>query len=302
MISIDVTNTTIYALWGKCSSGKIDIQGMAQKPLSGYVKSDGSSDRQGFANDLKALLSPEIRDNNVTIQFSESSVISSQYEFPYEKKPSSMMNIVRSGITQNTQDHIMDYAILNIYPKDGSRFCTVQVYLTPRRLVEFAYEAITIAGKKPCGFQVAENCLYNLQHTGDGFGYRNIILAGMGSARVNITLLTDIQRALTRSSPVMPEAEAFSKTLSGIYNKSAAISAASEQLSKMVQYQSIKEPSHPVDYIYIFGDYATEKAAQEISTALGTPVALLRTPDYISAPNGFSFEKYVHAAGALIEK
>ncbi len=279
MISINVTNTTVYAVCGKYAGGRVAVQAMAEKPLFGYVKSDGTSDVKGFADDLRQVLAG-FRENTVTIQFSESTVVSSQYEFPYEKKPVAMLNIVRSGITQNTQDHIMDYAVLDIYKKDGGEFSTVQVYLTPRTLVEFAGEAIRMAGKKPYRFQVAENCLYNLQNTGDGFGASNVIVASIGSARVSVTLLTTLEKVLTRTAPVLREAEAYNQAAQGLYDPSAAMQAATEQISKMIQYQSIKEPGHPVDQIYLFGKYVSPQDVRDMGDSLGAPVSLLRQPDY----------------------
>ncbi|MGI6665293.1 MAG: hypothetical protein ACOX3W_07775 [Christensenellaceae bacterium] len=151
MISLDITNTSLYAVVGKYKSGLITITSANALPLPGYVNTDDSGDKTALSESIKTILA-DTREKRVNIQFSDSTTISHQYEFPYEKKPANMRSIVQGGLTQNTQDYVMDYVILDIFEKEGSPFCTVQVYLTPRPLVEFAQDIILAAGKKACQF------------------------------------------------------------------------------------------------------------------------------------------------------
>jgi hypothetical protein len=113
--------------------------------------------------------------------------------------------------------------------------------------------------KKPASFRIAENCMYLLQHTGGGFGGRDVILTNMGSAQVKVMLLTELSKILMRSASVMSEYEAFSNVSSKLYDKNPLINETIEQVSKMIQYQSIKQPGEPVDHIFLFGEYASPK-------------------------------------------
>ncbi|MGI6665292.1 MAG: hypothetical protein ACOX3W_07770 [Christensenellaceae bacterium] len=101
--------------------------------------------------------------------------------------------------------------------------------------------------------------MYLLQHTGGGFGGRDVILTNMGSAQVKVMLLTELSKILMRSASVMSEYEAFSNVSSKLYDKNPLINETIEQVSKMIQYQSIKQPGEPVDHIFLFGEYASPK-------------------------------------------
>ncbi len=304
MIGIDITNTMIHAVSGKASDGGIAIQAYASVPLPVFIKSDGSSDKQAVADAIRQVLTPEFKGPQVTVLFSESEVVSHQYEFPYEKNPVAMYNIVRSGVSQtlDAEHYVMDYAVLDVLEKDGGKFCTVQVYLARRQMVDFASQVISMAGRKPYSFQVAENALYNMHCMANGLHGKDLILASLGSARVNITLFTGRASVVMRCAGVMAEAEAFSAVKNGLFQNTQVGEVAGEQISKMIQYKTIKEPGRKVENIYIFGDYASPDMAAAISQPLGERAMVLPIPGNITAPAGFKFEKYAHAVGALIEK
>ena len=177
--------------------------------------------------------------------------------------------------SQTSDDSILDYTILEVFPQDGSTFCRVQAYLARRSLVESVAEILSLAGKKPYCYTVAQHCLYQLQHLGKRFSSGDIIAANVGSSRIHVTLLAQPNISLTRSDVVMPGKQAFSDSAGHRYDVSAAMEAATQNISKMMQYQSIKYPGRACDSIFIFGDTASEEMAGGISAALGLPVSLL---------------------------
>jgi hypothetical protein len=186
--------------------------------------------------------------------------------------------------------------MLDILEKDGARVCDVQIYLAQKKLVDFAAEIITMAGRRPHGFQIAENCLFNLHRIAGG---GDIIAASLGGRRVNVTLLTGKSNVVSRSADVGPGAELYGGGAPGL---SQTINTAAAEISKMLQYQAIKQPGRAPDHIFLFGDYASPDVAANVSDALGTRASVLPTLPNITAPAGFAFAQYACATGALIEK
>jgi Tfp pilus assembly PilM family ATPase len=85
MIGIDITNTMLHAVGGRASENGITVNAYASAPLPVFIKSDGSSDKRSVADAVKQMLGPEFKGQQVTVLFSESEVVSHQYEFPYDK-------------------------------------------------------------------------------------------------------------------------------------------------------------------------------------------------------------------------
>lgn len=304
MIGIDFTNATLRAVSGRAAKDSIAVQAFNEAAVPLFVNPDGSSDKAPFADAIRQALTSDFKGKEVILLFSESVTVSHRYELPYDANPSAMFNIVRSGLSQtlDTENYVMDYAVLDVFEKDGAQVCDVQVYLAQKKLVDFASEIITMAGRRPHGFQVAENCLFNLHRIAQGAAGVSIIAASLGSKRVNVTLLTGMSNVVSRSASVMPEVESFNSVKSGMFDSSLTVNVAVSEISKMLQYQAIKNPGHTVDNILVFGDYASPDVAAGISEALGTQASILPAPQNISAPAGFAFEKYTYAVGALIEK
>ena len=304
LIALDFTNLYIRAVNGKVSGGKISVDHAASVPLPGYMDADGAADQRAVADAVRGLLSSGFSGSRATVLVSKSSVISNEFVLPYEKNPIAMRNIVQGELykSQTSDDSILDYTILEVFPQDGSTFCRVQAYLARRSLVESVAEILSLAGKKPYCYTVAQHCLYHLQHLGNGFSSGDIIAANVGSSRIHVTLLAQPNISLTRSDVVMPGKQAFSDSAGHRYDVSAAMEAATQNISKMMQYQSIKYPGRACDSIFIFGDTASEEMASGISAALGLPVSLLPRPAAVSAPSGFLFHQYAYATGALLEK
>ncbi len=211
---------------------------------------------------------------------------------------------MRSGVSQSldAENYVMDYAVLDVFDREGGRFCKVQVYLAGRKLVDFASDIISMSGKKPFSYQVAENALYSLHRVVGGLIGKDIILTSLGSKGVNVALLTGKANVVMRSASTMPDAEAFSAVKSGLFQTGPLTDMASEQISKMMQYMMIKEPGKKVENIFVLGDYASKDMAERISRQLGERVGMLPMPGNVIAPPGFELGKYAHAVGALIEK
>lgn len=304
MIALDLTNLYIRAVDGRVSGGKISVSHFASVSLPGYMGADGATDQKAMADAVRGLLSSGFSGKNVSVLVSKSNVISNEFVLPYEKNPIAMRNIVQGELykSQSSDDSILDYTVLEIFPRDKSIFCRVQAYLARKSLVESISEILILAGKKPYCYTVAQNCLYQLQHLGSGFTSGDMIAASVGSSHIHATLLAQPNITLMRSEAVMPGSQAYSAINAGQYDIFAATEAATQNISKMMQYQSIKYPGRSCDSIFIFGDLASEEMATDISTALGAPVSLLPRPACVSAPDGFLFYHYVYATGALLEK
>ncbi|WP_147568148.1 type IV pilus biogenesis protein PilM [Christensenella intestinihominis] len=304
MIALDFTNLYIRAVNGKASGGEITITHAASAPLPEYMDADGVTDKNAMAGAVRGLLASGFSGGRVNVLVSKSNVISNEFVLPYEKNPIAMRNIVQGELykSQTSDDSILDYTIQEVFPRDGSTFCRVQAYLAKRSLVESVSEILSLAGKKPSCYTVVQNCLCRLQHLGNGFSGGDIIIANVGSSRIHVTLLAQPNIALTRSDAVMPGRQALAAVVENRYDISAATEAATQNISKMMQYQSIKYPGRACDSIFISGDIATAEMAGNISAALGHPVSLLPCPSSVSAPNGFLFHQYAYATGALLEK
>ncbi|CAK7013097.1 MAG: hypothetical protein DELT_03239 [Desulfovibrio sp.] len=211
------------------------------------MDADGVTDKNAMAGAVRGLLASGFSGGRVNVLVSKSNVISNEFVLPYEKNPIAMRNIVQGELykSQTSDDSILDYTIQEVFPRDGSTFCRVQAYLAKRSLVESVSEILSLAGKKPSCYTVVQNCLCRLQHLGNGFSGGDIIIANVGSSRIHVTLLAQPNIALTRSDAVMPGRQALAAVVENRYDISAATEAATQNISKMMQYQSIKYPGRP---------------------------------------------------------
>ncbi len=308
MITLDFTNIWIHALNGRATGSRISVSHCESAPLLAYIPPDrDTAAEEKTAQALRELLSHKgFSGNAVTVLFSESRVVSNEYELPYDKNEAAMSNMVRGEISETGffDHHVMDYTVLSTFPKNGSTFCKVQVHLTSKQLVDFAQRVITLAGKKPVCYTVAQNCLYHLQHLSSGGRYGNhFIAANMGSSNVHVSLMGGGDTgAVTRMEAVMPGEQAFADMRAHSYDSAAALAVATEQISKMIQYLSIKQPGKEADAIFLLGDMASREMADKVSSSLGLPVVLAQKPEEMTAPDDFAFERYAYAACALLEK
>ncbi len=305
MITLDFTATGVLAVNGKVSPNKITITHFAHENLPQTLSASSPEDKKVMADAIKSILSSrKFAGKAVTILFSDSNIVSNEYELPYVKKANAMWNIVRGEVSQvaSSDDYIMDYSIVDLFTKDNQPYCRVLAHLAPKSLVEMAKDALTMAGKTPVCYTVAQSCIYHLQHFASGIQKGDCIFACVDAANVQVTLLPEPNGAVGRMSTIMPEKAALNALKSNTYDTSVAVTNVTEQISKMLQYHSIKYPGRTVGCIRLFGEMATDVMAQGIGVALGQEVSLLEKPGYITAPSDFAFEKYAYATGALLER
>ncbi|MEA4853935.1 MAG: hypothetical protein VB082_06640 [Christensenella sp.] len=305
MISLDFTNLYIHAVEGSASGASVTVNRFGSCSLPGPISSEGQMDEKAVAQSLRDLLeSAKLKGDKICAVVSKSNLVSNEYVLPYEKKPSAMRNIIRGELIQShsMDDHVMDYTVMEVFPRDGGTFCRVQAYLAKRSLVEAISRVISLAGKKPFCYTVTQNCLSRLQNMGAGFAQGDIIVAAIGSARILITLLAQPNIVITRAITVMPGDQARTAFLDGTYPTETVSEAAIQNISKMLQYHSIKYPGKKVDSVYIMGDMVDDAMAKNISASLGNQVSLLAAPAFLNAPSGFPFDQYAYATGALLEK
>ncbi|HEX3026619.1 MAG TPA: pilus assembly protein PilM [Clostridia bacterium] len=333
LLSIDVGSVSLYAVQGSCSAGAVSIDRAGEIALPEVTIEDGMiKNHASFIMTVNKLLTLcRFTARNTVFTITSSSVLSRRLELPAStpRELNMMVNNEMIQVVNDSSDFVYEYSIIG--PEHASKQKTIPVwaYALPRDCVDQYYSVFNGIRLKPKALDIhpnsAEKLFVNSSVNGNEIGQKSILFADIRQNDVEIHLISDGQRAFSRTSPVssstfeailnnsglVPENVSMFDSLditsdkfrgNSILNDAAHqyINQICEELQKMVQFQLRRNSTNPVAGVYIYGNMSGIRGLTEgMSSLLGIHVEKVEAVSKVKAGN-LEIAKYINAIGALI--
>ncbi len=297
MISVDVSNTNIYVAEFTGKGDKRSCVGSRSLLVTEMILSqDNQLDKEKLVQYLTKALN-DFKSKDVAVTFSSLHVVSNEYVFPYIKDPNQRLEMVKAKVYQNlsADEYIMDYKITNIFTEDNKQVCHVITYVAPRKLVQDTAEILKSLGKKPVMFSITQNSIMNFVEK--YVKEERIILVNATQHQTLLHLVNRPNAIITRS------------VVSGERDELSALGFSSEtqnvntmvldQISKLIQFQTIKYAGAQVDRIYLSGAMADESLAAYIRDNVSVDVALISDLKLAFA-SSLNLNHFIYAISAAV--
>lgn len=297
MISIDISSGYIYAIETSGNRKKLKLKSFCRFPLTEPVIKNEQVNTD-YALKMLEKVMVGMRSKEVCLTISAATVVYNEYTLPYEKKDAFMRNMIWSNISRSlTADkYVMDYSVMQLFREDGAEKCRVCAYLMQRSVVK-DFEAILLKLKKtPKEFDIAQNCIYKF--CGMLLPETTAVLANIEKDQLKIHLFNAPDMILTRTT-ILDEARVYSPSR-GEQEESPVLVSVADQISKMFQFQAIKQHDRAITAIYLFGALADEAAVGFIQERFDTKTTLLKVYAPMPGLKKIPVHEYAYCIGGVL--
>jgi len=314
MICIEFGNNGISVLCVKEQSGGVVVEKFARMSLDNAIYENAII--RNMAECAKTignfLQENGFRDKEVGVLL-HIPAVSRELSLPYTKNQKQMRVMVQSEIAASyttEEEYLLQYSILSLEQLENATMAKIIAYLMPRLIIESYRRLLTDMKKKAVFFDVAQNALLkatNLQPSLGGGG--PYIVVKLTEHDVAVHLLDGKGSILTRTAQISkknPDIVSFGINLlpdDGGTKEEEVYDMAAQQISKMLQFYSIKAPGTILGKVYLCGDILKpQEACAQVQTDLAVEVEMLPQPRSVASPAGFHYYNWVTLVGAMLRK
>lgn len=318
MLSIEISNTFIYLVEGEFSKGRVQVQRFASIPTpEGSVKNGVIASMAELSLAIRECIEKnQFKSKRVVLTVNSSAVVTREVTVP-AVSAKEMQTLLQGEINQVAtakQEYVIDYIILERTQEQGADVCRVMCIVIPRAVVSSYRDLVEKGlGLKAYSLDVGIHTIYKLAYL-DSRIYNSsaAIIVSLSEDEIRLNLVEGRNKIFFRAAPVsvtrgVVESEYILSSISSSMvsediKREQIVSAAAENISKMVQFQSMKNKSAPVEHIYFVGDLSAEQGVSErITDLVGLRSEPLSMPDFVTSRDAVEFCKYAKAIAALIE-
>ncbi len=319
MICIEFGNNGISVLSAQEQNGMILVNQFAKAILDRVIYENGIIRNMAQCTTVIGdfLLKNGFREKDVGLLLHVPAV-SRELSLPYTKNQKQMNTLVQSEIAAfytAEEEYLLQYTILSLEQVENNTMAKIMAYLMPRLIVESYQHLIMSMKKKPVFFDVAQNALLKATRLQPALAQAGpYIVVKLTPEDVAVHLLDGKGSILTRTAQIgkkNSDLTAFginlltggAQTESQEEQMEAMYDMAAQQISKMLQFYSIKSPGTVLNRVYLCGDIEkTEEACMRLQMELEVEVAMLPDPQSVSSPAGFNYDNWVTLIGAMLRK
>lgn len=318
MLSIDISNTQIRIVEAEYRAGSVKIERFDMIPTpEGSVKNGIITNIQELAEGLGACIKRnKFKSKKTAVTISSGAVVLREVTVPWVKEKE-LYGLLRNEMEQMAsakQDYILDYVVLERVREQENDMCRALCIMVPRVIVESYRDLIERhLGLQAQVFDVQPHVLYKLacldkrmEATGA------VILADIASDEVRLNLVEGSSRIFNLTAPVsmvkdVVESEYILSAIgtddmmSDQARQTHIASVSAENISKLIQFQTMKNKDNPVRAVLACGELSDDQALVSMMTDhLGREVSIITPPAFIQCPDGLVFSQYINAISAVI--
>lgn len=318
MLSIDVTTANIRIVEAEYRAGAIAVSKFDTVPTpEGCVKNGIIINSQELANRLtECIKKNKVKSKKVVITINSSAVVTRELTVPCVKEKE-MRGLLRNEIEQMAsakQDYILDYSILERMRVDDADVYRVLCIVVPRLIVESYRDLVERhLGLQAYRFDVQPHVIHKLACLDQRMEATGaVVLADIGSDEMRLNLVEGGSKIFNLTTPISVTSDVVESEyilssigkenmMSDQVKQERVAATAAESISKLVQFQTMKNKGNPVRAILLCGGRSSNKAFVDlVSENLGREVGVITPPSFIQCPEGLEFNKYISAVCAVI--
>lgn len=316
-LTVDLSSQFIHMIQSRQRGRRLEVTGFARAQTPEGCVKNGIVVNAGALGDALRALALENGFRAKKLGFAVASPAISFHELTVPAvRPRELRKLLveeTSQLNPSKKESLMDYVILDSLTEEGARMLRVWCVIIPRTLVEGYREAALKGGFTPVSFDVAANAAYKAYLLDEQFSKESTtIFAGVREDEVCLSLFEGSKGRFYRGAPIAAAGGAVENEfiLSSFVSAAEAdaesrrermVRTVSGQLSKLVQFQLMKNREMPVTRVCLCSDKAGERQlASELGELLRIEAAPAGPPAFVRAPDGFDYSEYFYAVGAAI--
>lgn len=266
MISIDIGLNYVFiadVLERKRLSVKKSKVIELKQPL---IRDSNTFDAAGFLAIIKEELK-EYKEKRVAVTISGIPIASNELFFPYTDNETERYNMVSTKVFQtlSNEKYYLDYNASKRVDHDGIDSFAATTYILNKDIVNGIRDAVAKCGKKPIIFGVPQNNVFILSNT--LINQSSFIIANVSMNQISMHLINKpgniISRLVDYEADQISQEDAQAGFAANIGAKTI------DEISKLMQYQTIKYPERKVEGVFVTGASANPQLIRLISESLG---------------------------------
>lgn len=319
MLSIDISHSHISITEGEQRGENVVIEHFARVATpEGTVKNGILTGGQELAEALTDCLHKgRFSSKKAALTINSSAIITREVTVPFVKKEKELRGLLRSEVEQASQakqESIIDYVVLGRNQTETEDTCSAMCFVVPRLMVESYRDLLERqAGLSPYTLDVLPHVIYKLAKRDKRISNAGtVVLADVNRQELRLNLVEVSGRMFSMTQPVSQTKDVMgSEYILSSIGAANMVSdqsmlehvstVAAESISKLIQFQVMKNKEHPVQEILLYGELADDASVTaRLAEQLGRPVRLFTKPGFVRCPEGMHFHHFVGAVGGLI--
>ncbi len=323
MLSIDISDTNMYMVDLKVGNRKVQVGELRSIPFNpkALMPTENTINREVFAKYLNKLFR-NTKEKEVAITFSLLPPMSNDYVIPIMKKKNQQLELIRSKCFQylSEDDYTIDYCITDFskhkkkkkdkigkakkkaiekedekdenLEQNQDSICSVTAYYAPKQLVTDVRDVLIDLGKKPKLFHVTQSSIFKFAK--NYLQEKNMIIANITERQLTLHLVNCPNSIITKNSYMGEESDMH--VLAGLGGDAHDVaSQISNQISRLMQYQAIKNVGVAIEAVYLMGELADKGLKDKLSADLDAKILLLSDVSYPFKLKQEVFAGYMYA-------
>lgn len=277
MLSIEVFSNGIGIVEGRISGASVSVTNFAELKFSSEVMTDGMiNDESEFTNQFKNILKQyNFTSKDVQIFFNIPSIIYKELILPQasQKETNQMIYNELDQVSSFGTDYLVKHIQLSNFIQDGAKMVRLLVMALPSKIVSSYALAVNSAGLKLNKVSVAGEVAIDYVRS---YGNRNeaTILAKIDDTDTSVYLIEGDGKFFFRNTKLSNASAmssdsyvlAVSNAIGGEANQ--FIERTVDSISKVVQFQNIKNRTAPVNNVFLFGYALSSELSEAISSSI----------------------------------
>lgn len=292
MFGLYVSDTSVYTAVVKSQHGVLSItKGMQTELPSGLIINGYVQDQEAALSYLKQIFAgySKAQLRNLTLQVDSTTAIYRDLQVPAMGKRSLdgyVYNIMQAQVA-NIGEYVIDYALT---PNEDANTYRIFAAAMPRRLITCYQQLLAKLGIKHCGIST---CIMSLMQwmknfTHDENHHQQIIASQQGD--MTKTILFDGVHYVIANNVRLSASNGVTR-----------IDQLTMRISELIQFQSAKDPDHPVSRIFVASDdKQVEASLAGLKTIYGIEVVPVQPEPYVQYQGEPSFSAMVGLAGIFM--
>lgn len=319
MLSIDISNTNIYLAEAEIKGGTVSVRSFETIPTpEGSVKNGVITNMTELSGALRECIRKKgFKSKKAVVNINSTAIVTREVTVP-EVREKEMLGLLIGEIEQSAaskQEYILDYVVLERFRQQDADMCRVLCIVVPKVIVEGYRDLIEkYLGLKAQSLGVLQHSFYKLicrdPSLSDG---KAVLLAGVHEDELCLVLAEGDSKVFYRTTPInvtrdVVESEYILSAFGGNDLVSAdtkrqqIVSAVSENISKLMQFQLIKNKEQPVSRVLLCGGLSDDaELMTRVAELMEVPTGVIQKPEFVRCPEGMAFNRYIGAVSVLIE-
>lgn len=319
MLSIDISHSYISIAEGEQRGEAVVVERFARIATpEGTVKNGILTGGQELAAALADCVKRgRFSSKKAALTINSSAVITREITVPFVKKEKELRGLLRNEVEQASQakqESIIDYVILGRNRTETEDTCSAMCFVIPKLIVESYRDLLERqAGLVPYALDVLPHVVYKLAKCDKRItNAGTVVLADVNRQELRLNLVEASGRMFSMTQPVSQTKDVMGSEyiLSSIGAANMVsdqsmmehvATVAAENISKLIQFQMMKNKENPVQEVLLYGELADDAAVTaRMAEQLGRPVRLFTRPSFLRCPEDMAFHHFTGAVGGLI--